>query len=303
MEFGKLENVDSVDWTIPVDDPLSIQFLNSIQDSRAKLKIYFGAPAWGSKSWDGKIYPAKTKPSERLYFYSRYFTCIELNTTHYRIPTVDQIAKWRKQIPSDFIFCPKVFQGISHGRNGLLDGVLHQEWFRFLGELKENCGPCFLQLPPYFDYSFKSQLFHFLKNWPQEFELTLEFRHPSWFESGKIIPALTQYLQTKKIGLVITDVGGRRDVLHTSISADFTMLRVIGNELHTSDFIRARNWVLKFREWEIHGLRRVFLFIHEPEDILTPEMTQYYLEQIHNLLGHKVPRPFLLEEPMLGSLL
>jgi uncharacterized protein YecE (DUF72 family) len=281
MEFGKLDNVDQVDWTIPQDDPLSAPFLAQFQNDEA-LKIYFGAPAWNHKEWQGKIYPLKTKPSEFLYHYAQYFTCLEMNTVHYRIPTSEQVKKWRDKVTPEFLFCPKVFNGISHARNGLLDKTLIGEWMGFLESLQSNCGPSFLQLPPQFDYSNRAELFEFLKNWPEDFELSIEFRHPSWFQEGKILPLLTQYLQTRRMGLVITDVAGRRDVAHTSISADYSMLRFIGNALHPSDYTRTDNWLTRLETWQNYGLRRLFLFIHEPDDILVPEMTTSIVGKIRS---------------------
>lgn len=104
----------------------------------------------------------------------------------------------------------------------------------------------FIQLPPYFDYSKKATLFHFLEQWPSEFELAIEFRHSTWFEDARILPALEKYLRHKKISVVITDVAGRRDLLHTSLTANFVMLRFIGNNLHPTDFSRALAWSEKF---------------------------------------------------------
>lgn len=290
MEFGKIPNVDKVDWKIPSLDPLSKEFLGQIQKSKS-LAIYFGAPAWSHKEWVGKIYPEKAKSSEFLYYYSRYFSCIELNTSHYRIPTQEQTDKWASQTPKHFLFCPKIFQGISHERSGLRDKELHKVWWTFLSQLKNHCGPSFLQLPPYFDYSFKSELFFFLQNWPSEYQLAIEFRHPSWFQNTQILPALTQYLQKKKIGLVITDVAGRRDVLHSSISSDFSMLRFIGNDLHPSDFLRAKLWLDKFSDWQKSGLKNLFLFVHEPDDVSAPDMTQFFLEQIKTQANLSVQMP------------
>jgi len=287
MEFGKLPNVDNVNWDLPAEDPLALQFLQRLQSDKS-LQIYFGTPAWGHKEWIGKIYPSKTKAADFLFYYSRYFTTIELNTSHYRIPTDTQTEKWLEKVPKEFLFCPKVFQGISHSRNGLLDKALLKQWLKFLEQLGDSCGPSFLQLPPYFEYFAKGELFEFLKQWPDEFPLSLEFRHPSWFQDARILPALTQYLQTRNIGLVITDVAGRRDVLHSSISADFTMLRFIGNDLHESDYSRAENWTKRFVQWEQEGLKTLFLFIHEPDDILAPEMSVYFLNQLERIGGWKL---------------
>lgn len=275
MEFGKVHDVSQLDltnWQLPAEDLLVPPFLKAIEPSKSQLLI--GAPAWSHKEWVGKIYPPKTKASDYLFHYSRYFNTIELNTTHYRIPTPEQTRKWTEKVPENFIFCPKVYQGISHDLTGLTDKLLLQNWFEFLNDLGKHCGPSFLQLPPHFDYSKKAVLFKFLQSWPDEFKLALEFRHTSWFQNGVIIPALTQYLQSRKIGLVVTDVAGRRDVLHSSVSAPFILIRFIGNELHPSDFIRAKNWNNRLETLSQQGLHEIFFFVHQPDDILIPEMTE-----------------------------
>jgi uncharacterized protein YecE (DUF72 family) len=283
MEFGKLEQLHDVNWSLPPDDPLSLSFLQNLPKDH-EFQIYLGAPAWGHKEWIGRVYPPKTKSTDFLFHYSRKFSCIELNTTHYQIPTPDKTGKWLSQVPEGFLFCPKLYQGISHSPNGLLDVGLLQEWYAFLKNLGANRGPCFIQFSPHFDYSFKALLFRFLRQWPTEFELCLELRHPSWFQGGKVLPALTQYLQTQGMGLVITDVAGRRDVLHTSISADFLILRFIGNDLDPSDFDRAKEWSERFAKWKSQGLNKIFLIVHEPSDLHVPEMAQFFVEQLNECM-------------------
>lgn len=293
MEWGKLPSVDNVNWTLPVTDPLTERMLSQ-QPSR-KTEFYIGTPAWGHKEWVGKIYPPKTKASDYLRYYSENFNTIELNTSHYRIPSAEQTEKWRALVSKDFRFCPKLFQGISHHESGMLDKALFKEWTDFLGRLGDHRGPCFAQFPPHFDYSKKALLFHFLQQWPAEFELALEFRHPSWFQGASckdrvILPALTQFLQTKKIGIVITDVAGHREVLHTSVSAPFTILRFIGNDLHPSDFPRVKDWALRFGEWAQKGIERVFFFAHEPDDIRAPELSDAVIKDLNQYAGAELPR-------------
>jgi len=77
MEFGKLDDISNVHWDLPHDDPKNPERLNQHSD----FKLYFGSPAWGVKSWCGKLYPNKTTPEEYLNYYSKHFNCIELNTT------------------------------------------------------------------------------------------------------------------------------------------------------------------------------------------------------------------------------
>lgn len=288
MDFGKLANVDKVRWDLPPDDPASIEFLHR-RKKTGTARFFVGTPAWGHKEWLGKIYPPKTKAADFLRFYSQNFNTIELNTTHYRIPTAEQVAKWEAQVPPGFLFCPKLLQTISHSGQGLADKALLRQWFDFLQAIEKHRGPCFAQFPPHFDYTRKAVLFHFLQEWPSEFELALEFRHPSWFHEGQILPALSDYLRKRNIGLVITDVAGRRDVLHTTISASFVMLRFIGNDLHPSDSTRAQAWARRLAVWSQAGLESMFYFVHEPDDIKAPEMATMVIEDLNTECGARLP--------------
>lgn len=289
MEFGKLDNVDHVNWTLPPDDKKSLSFLQKLKQH--KRHYYLGTPTWGSRTWLGKIYPSDAKTNEFLYYYSRAFNTIELNTTHYRLPTTELVNSWRKQVPKEFHFCPKFPQTISHERNGILDQTLLTEWQRALGDFGENLGVSFLQLPPYFSYEDRAILHRFIETWPSELPLAVEFRHSSWFTNNTILPALVDYLQKKCVGLVITDVAGRRDVLHTAISAPFVLLRFIGNEMHPSDMTRVDEWCKRLKQWFELGLNQVYFFAHEPDDIMCPELTSYIVEKYNRELGTKWVNP------------
>lgn len=283
MEFGRIADIENIRWELPVPDPLGLEYLRSLEPQAARF--YVGTPAWGHRDWVGKIYPAGAKSTDYLRYYARSFNTIELNTSHYRIPTGEQTLKWCEQVPDDFLFCPKLPQSISHRPGGLLDASLLREWLTFLENLETHAGPSFLQLPPSFDYSHKATLFHFLQKWPREFDLAVEFRHPSWFQEGRILPALTQYLQNRWIGLVITDVAGRRDVLHASVSAPFLLLRFIGNDLHPSDYLRLHQWAERLAQWREAGLQKVFFFVHEPDDLKAPEMAQSVILELNESCG------------------
>lgn len=292
MEFGKIADISNVDWSLPIDDPRNTR----LSDLNGDPQIFLGSPAWANKYWRGKIYPHKIEPEKFLYYYSRQFNCIELNTTHYRIPTRSVASEWIDLVPNNFQFCPKVPQAISHSQWGMLDPILLKEWLSFLSCLEHNGGPGFIQLHEKFSYQDKMLLFRFLESWPQEFELTLELRHSSWFKGNTIIPALTDYLHKKNIGLVITDVAGRRDVLHTSLSTKWTMIRIIGNDLHDSDALRLRDWAKRLKKWKEDGLERIYLFLHQPNDNWTIEFAQL-AESIFKEEGHiEVPKIELAQE-------
>lgn len=270
MEFGKLHNIEKVCWELPIDDPTNPERLKNNES----FKLHFGSPAWGVKHWSGKLYPKKTPAEEFLFHYSQHFNCIELNTSHYRIPDYKTLNGWRSKVPESFQFCPKVYKEISHGKMGLVDKKLLSAWTRFLSEMQGSLGPCFIQLHEMFSYHDKKLLFHFLESWPSEFKLTLELRHSSWFEQGRVLPALVDYLHRKNIGLVITDVAGRRDILHSSLSSSWTQIRLIGNNLDPSDERRLRDWAQRISEWKKLGLKDAYLFLHQSDDLFTIEFAR-----------------------------
>jgi len=270
MEFGKLDDISNVDWKLPDHDQKNSQRLSPGGENQ----VFLGSPAWGSKHWVNKIYPKESSPDEYLHYYSRNFTSIELNTSFYRIPDFDTCKGWLSQVPETFCFCPKVHKSISHDRFGLGDKTLLRPWLSFLENISSNLGPSFIQLHENFSYEDKILLFKFLENWPAEYRLCIELRHPSWYQEGKILPALADYLNRKNLSLVITDVAGRRDILHSTLSASYTMIRLIGNNLDPSDEKRIKDWTVRLKEWEKQGLQETYFFLHQPDEILTIEFAE-----------------------------
>lgn len=282
MDFGKLSEVDNVKWTLPAEDPLTAPFLRGLGERKEqRTHFYVGAPIWQQKGWKGKIYPTGMPDDEALFHYSRTFNCIELNPTHYAIPSKTQVTNWVSQVPPEFRFLPKFPKEISHAKNGLLDKASRMNWLKALGGFGENLGPSFLQFGPAFSYDHKAELFHFLEAWPSEFEISVEFRHPTWFSDGRVLPALTNYLQKKRVGLVITDVAGRRDVLHSSVSAPFSLLRFIGNDFHPSDIERIKDWSKRINLWQSEGLRRFYFCVHQPDNLRAPETADKVIQELN----------------------
>ena len=70
-----------------------------------------------------------------------------------------------------------------------------------------------------------------------------------------------------------------------SSSASSDMLRLIGNNLHPSDYTRAQAWAERLNAWSSIGLRRVFYFVHEPDDEKAPEMAQAVIRGLNEEAG------------------
>jgi uncharacterized protein YecE (DUF72 family) len=225
--------------------------------------------------WVRKVYPKGTKAKDFLQHYSRQFNTIELNTTHYRIPDHKTIQRWYEMSPADFKFCPKIPQTISHSRNLGLGGEQIPAFCEAIQGLKEKLGCCFMQLPPYFGPDRLPQLATFVAAFPNHIPLAIEVRHEDWFNDPSQAEALFNLLAKHRRATVLTDVAGRRDVLHMRLTNSIAMVRFVGNDLVPSDYTRIHDWIERSLQWQEAGLKEIYFFTHEPDNIKAPELAEY----------------------------
>lgn len=291
MKFGKLPNIDHVDFTLPPDAIRTTSVLTNLTPSQPQL--YVGCTGWSMKEWVGTVYPLKTKAKDYLHHYARQFGTIELNTTHYRIPTPETVVKWRDTAPADFRFCPKIPQSISHSRDMDLNGDNTMRFCENISLLHEKLGSCFVQLPPYFGADRLDVLTRFLEKFPRTIPLAVELRHESWFNNPANFEAVFQVLERLSISPVITDVSGRRDVLHQRLTNDTVLIRFVGNALDPTDYTRIDAWVQRLKQWFDAGLQQVFFFPHEPDNILAPQLATYFIQKMNAHCGLDIHVPTL----------
>jgi uncharacterized protein YecE (DUF72 family) len=71
-----------------------------------------GLCAWQDKSMveEGSFYPVKRmKAEERLWWYSRFFDCVEVNSTFYAPLSAQNAVLWVKRTPAGFLFSVKAY--------------------------------------------------------------------------------------------------------------------------------------------------------------------------------------------------
>lgn len=300
MKFGKLADISDVDFRLPPDPAANDRlWAERPGDADTRMTVYTGATGWNMPEWVGKWYPPGARSKGFLAAYGQQFNTIELNTTHYRIPTPETVRVWGASVPADFRFCPKIPQGISHdGKLGFPGEQLPLFWEALQG-MGDRLGCCFLQLPPYFDTKRRGILEHFLRQWPREFPLAVELRHAGWFEDDDSLEGLARLLYLNGTAAVITDVAGRRDVLHLLVTAPMAMVRFVGNGLHPTDYERINDWVTRLDDWRQKGLREVYFFTHEPDNLLAPELAAYITASLQqrDTFATRGPAPFHTPEP------
>ncbi len=299
MKFGKLQDVSHVNFNLPEIPSGTELILQHLPERKNPPKVFIGATGWGMKEWVGKWYPKGTTAKGYLKAYGKQFNTIELNTTHYRIPQATMIDKWCDETPSDFVFCPKIPQSISHRRDMGLSGEKIEIFSREIKGLGSKMGCCFMQMPPYFKEDRLPILERFLSEWDMDIPLALEVRHEDWFRTQESSTSLFKMLEKYNISTVITDVAGRRDVLHMRLTTPIAMIRFVGNGLIDSDYSRIEEWVQTLKKWVDKGLQEVYFFTHEPDNILAPELAQYLTSQTEKHIPNaQVRGPKPLENQM-----
>ena len=76
--------------------------------SRTLARVSVGTSGWSYPTWRPGFYPAGLDPKAFLGFYAERFRTVELNTTGYRVPGVEQFRRWAEQAPDGFEFAPKL---------------------------------------------------------------------------------------------------------------------------------------------------------------------------------------------------
>lgn len=299
MKFGNTADPTTVEFQLPVEPLANAARLDRYElgGGEGRPRVYLGATGWAMKEWIGKWYPEKTKPSEFLQEYGKQFNTIELNATHYRIPDTSTVQKWYEAVPADFRFCPKLPKSISHVNDLGAGGDQLQRFVAALDGMGEKMGCAFIQLPPYFGSERLEIVKKFLGRWPRLLPLALELRHESWFSDPFATETLMDLLAAHEVAAVITDVAGRRDVLHGYVTAPRTMVRFVGNGLIDSDFTRLADWAAKLGQW---NLPESFIFPHEPENVLAPDASSWLADHLIELdfADTRGPKPWVGPERM-----
>jgi len=291
MKFGhtEQEQLDQLAFALPPDHPASLIHEDAV--AAPSFQVYTGCGKWGIKEWIGSVYPDGTKQKDFLAAYLKTFGSIELNGTFYRLSR-NSIEAWKNAAAgTEFLFCPKWSQRISHFKR-LHEAEENIEYFIDSMELLgDRLGQTFLTLPPNFGIKHMQRVKDFLQLIPEGYPLQMEFRHKEWFQDDHFAE-LTTALRERKIGLVITDVALRRDVLHMCLTTPIAFVRFNGYGLHASDYQRLDEWIGRIESWKRAGLKQVFFFMHQQNEVHTPLLCSYFAEQLSRS-GIKVVAPQL----------
>ena len=162
------------------------------------------------------VYPKGLPQSRWLRHYATLFDTVEVNSTFYRLPKREPVARWVEQTPDGFVFAVKSSRYLTHVRRLTdLDGGVERFYERIEPLVRSpKMGPVLWQLPATFHRD-DERLRNALAALPDG-RHAFEFRHETWF-----VPEVYELLRAHGAALVIGDHPERPFQAH-ELTADWT---------------------------------------------------------------------------------
>lgn len=191
--------------------------------------IRIGTSGFSYKDWLGNFYPQFCPPADFLRFYSSVFTTVEIDSTFYRIPKRETVARWADQVRDKFIFTAKFPRTVTHEgtqAERVKSAVAFTEVIRQLGS---RLGPLLLQYPYSFKPSEFDNLCQLISELPSDLRIAVEFRNKAWLGEERLFPLLSE----NNIAFALIDHPWmpRQEIA----TADFHYIRFLGDRKQIPD--------------------------------------------------------------------
>jgi uncharacterized protein YecE (DUF72 family) len=221
--------------------------------------VRIGCSGWNYAHWRELIYPKGMPASKWLEHYATMFDTVEVNSTFYRLPRREAVARWVVQSPPDFLFTIKSSRYLTHiKRLTDLDGGVARFYERIEPLVRSpKMGPVLWQLPGTFRRD-DERLRGALEALP-EGRHCFEFRHESWF-----VPEVYELLRRHEVALVIGDHPQRPFQSH-ELTADWTFVRFhYGHRGRRGNYSEREleAWAQRIEDWR----RRIEVFAYFNND-------------------------------------
>jgi uncharacterized protein YecE (DUF72 family) len=260
---------------------------------------HLGCPAWGMKSWVGRLFPKGTKQADFLACYSRVFNTVEGNTTFYALPKVDSVARWNADTPADFRFCFKFPKKITHEKL-LEDSTPYVEGFlKRVEPLGDKLGTLMIQLPPRFGFKQLERLGSFIDALPRDFSYAVELRHKVFFNGHDEERAAVDLLAERNVDIVIMDARGLHATDNPALdevrkrkpnlpivmraTGPQPVVRVVPHDRFDDGITFVAPWIDQIARWIGEG-KKPYFFMHAPDDTFAPANAYRF----HELLSERV---------------
>lgn len=155
----------------------------------------------GTASWTDHepFYPPEyakaSMKAQRIAYYARYFSLVEVDSTFYAIQPARNFQLWAERTPADFVFDVKAYGELTwhHRDDAGTPEPPQAETFEKFGEMLRpmreagKLGALLFQFPPWFrDSEENRDYLATLRDFLPDDTLAIEFRHRSWLEGRRV---------------------------------------------------------------------------------------------------------------------
>lgn len=171
--------------------------------------ILVGVTGWGDHHL---LYPAGTRPSDKLQLYAGHFPIVEVDASFYAIQPKRNYESWVRQTPDKFQFIVKAYQSMTgHKRRDEREEKNAEE---LLADFRSSIQPLveagklgmvLFQFPPWVDCQKKYvKYIRKCRRFYEDLPFAVEFRHKSWF-TPRFKDATLEFFQKEDIIHVVCD--------------------------------------------------------------------------------------------------
>lgn len=222
--------------------------------------VRIGTSGYVYDHWRGTFYPERLPRSRWFAYYAERFRTVEINNTHYRLPTGRTVERWKADAPEGFSFVFKAHRYITHYRRLLRPEEPLAKMFSALKPLREQTGAVLFQLPEQVQRD-DDRLREFLRKLPHGWHHAFEFRSRSWF-ADEVFDLLGEH----GVAFCIHDWPSSRPVPKET-TADLVYVRFHGPEhayagLYGSH--RLTPWLKRIEAWRL-GRHRVLAYFNNDQ--------------------------------------
>ncbi|GGN03706.1 hypothetical protein GCM10010967_43160 [Dyadobacter beijingensis] len=171
-------------------------------------------------------YPPEFEGKSRLEVYAHLFNSLEVNSTFYKLPRTETVARWSASVPEAFRFTFKLWKQLTHNPGLSFDRADVKAFADVVRAAGNNTGCILVQIPPSTKFSSLARMGELLSilrqqtddKWP----VAVEFRDNSWYRQESY-----ELLNANGAAMVCHDKTGSESPL-TTLAANTVYLRFHG---------------------------------------------------------------------------
>ncbi len=171
--------------------------------------ILCGTCAWSDHA---RFYPRHVRPGDRLRFYAKHFSVVEVDTTYYALPKPDTVRTWAHAVSESFAFHVKAHQSMTLQDRSLPNVKDKLDVFSAFREtiapLQERAQlrALLFQFPPWL--AKEARVKDYIEQCREYFAphlVAIEFRHGSWFQEGELTATLKWLRELDAVHVIVDE--------------------------------------------------------------------------------------------------